>query len=396
MGVQGDNRMKNVAFIPVRGGSTSIPLKNIKPMCGKPLVYWTASAAAASEMISEVYVSTDSSEIRQVVEKLNIPKVTVIGRSPETATSTASSESALLEFAERYDFDRVVFIQATSPLLRTDQINGAIEMLTQGKCDSVLSAVRDKRFYWEVTEDGSAKELNYDVYNRPRRQDFDGCFKENGAFYITSRKALLQNKNRVSGRICLYEMPESSAFEIDEPDDWIIVEALLERQLESAIDFKSIRLLLTDCDGCLTDGGMYYSEHGDEAKKFNTKDGMAFARLQAAGLETGIVTSESVSLNNRRAKKINATYFEGGCKNKLEYVSSLIERIGMRMDEVCYIGDDINDLEVLRVVGMPCCPGDASSEVMSVAKYVAKARGGEGVIREIADLILANRESENV
>lgn len=385
-----------VAFIPVRGGSTSIPLKNIKLICGRPLVYWTAAAAAASNHISKVFVSTDSDEIRQVVEALHLPKVVVIDRSPETATNTASSESALLEFAQSYEFENVMFIQATSPLLTAAQIDEAISIFLESECDSVLSVVRDKRFYWKVSEGGYAHELNYDVFNRPRRQDFEGCLMENGAFYLTSRSALMQSRNRVSGKIRLYEMPEASAFEIDEPGDWDIIEGLLKRQLARLISNTGIRLFLTDCDGCLTDGGMYYTEHGDEAKKFNARDGMAFSRLRRAGIETGIITSESVSLNRRRAEKIGVTYFEDGCKDKLAAVSALVDRIGLRMDEVCYIGDDLNDVDLLGAVGFSCCPADAVSEVKRVAQYVASARGGEGVIREIADYILSSRENLNV
>lgn len=378
-----------VAFIPARGGSTSIPFKNIKPICGKPLIYWTTAAAAASNRISKVFVSTDSDEIRRVVEALCLPKVDVISRSAETATNTASSESALLEFALSYEFENVMFIQATSPLLTTAQIDEAIDIFLESECDSILSVVRDRRFYWEIAEDGYARELNYDVFNRPRRQDFEGCLMENGAFYLTSRLALIKTRNRVSGKIRLYEMPEASAYEIDEPSDWEIVEGLLKRQLTRSTCHEKIRLLLTDCDGCLTDGGMYYTERGDEAKKFNTKDGMAFSKLREKGIETGIVTSESVSLNERRAKKIGATFFEGGCKNKLEAVSSLVDRIGLSMDEVCYIGDDLNDVDILSVVGFPCCPADAAPEVRRIARYVASASGGEGVVREIADYILS-------
>ena len=110
----------NVALIPVRGGSKSIPLKNIKDIAGMPLVYWTAKAASECEDIDLVYVATDSVIIRRTVEKFDLNKVVVINRSENTATDSATTESVMMEFACRYNFDNIVLIQATSPLLTSD------------------------------------------------------------------------------------------------------------------------------------------------------------------------------------------------------------------------------------------------------------------------------------
>ncbi|MCR4764192.1 MAG: acylneuraminate cytidylyltransferase family protein [Lachnospiraceae bacterium] len=229
----------NVAFIPVRGGSKSIPLKNIKPICGKPLVYWTVKAGCACKYIDRVYVATDSKEIRETVEAFRegeeaelFAKCEVIGRSEESASDTASTESAMLEFAQSYDFDNCVLIQATSPLLQAEDLNRGFQIFEEPDTDSVLSVVRQKRFHWGTDANGYAHPTNYDVFHRPRRQEFDGYLVENGAFYITSKAALSETKNRVSGRIRVVEMNEDSFFEIDEPSDWIIIEALMKKGRE--------------------------------------------------------------------------------------------------------------------------------------------------------------------
>lgn len=302
----------NVAFIPVRGGSKSIPLKNIKPICGKPLVYWTIKAACGCKYIDKVYIATDSDKIKETVERFKtgieadlFNKAVVIDRSAESASDTASTEFAMLEFANRYEFDNIVLIQATSPLLVSADLNRGFEVFESDETDSVLSVVRQKRFHWQNDDNGFAYSTNYDVFNRPRRQEFDGYLVENGAFYITSRKALLESRNRVSGNIKAVEMNEDTFFEIDEPSDWVIIEALMKRNgIVAEKKIPEIKMFLTDCDGCLTDAGMYYSEHGDELKKFNTRDGMAFAILRSKGIITGIVTSENVDLNRRRAEKL--------------------------------------------------------------------------------------------
>lgn len=390
----------NVAFIPVRGGSKSIPLKNIKPICGKPLIYWTAKSACESKHIDKVYIATDSSEIKQAVELFTsensslFSNLEVIGRSSETASDNASTESAMMEFAGNHSFDNIILIQATSPLLTSGDIDRGFTIYNSPQTDSVLSVVRQKRFNWSVDESGNANPSNYDYLNRPRRQNFSGYLVENGAFYITSRELLIKTGNRISGNIKVCEMDPASYFEIDEVDDWIIIESLLKKRLElSRQKLPNIKLFLTDCDGCLTDGGMYYSEHGDELKKFNTKDGMGLSLLKKDGILTGIITGESVDLNRRRAEKLKLDILETGCKDKLSTIKSICNKYDISIENVCFIGDDIYDLEVVSNVGLGCAPADAIPAVKEAAGYVAQAKGGEGVIREIADMILSEKRS---
>lgn len=392
--------MSNVALIPVRGGSKSIPLKNIKPICGKPLVYWTAKAACECSYIDEVYIATDSDDIRNAVyvfsneEVEAFAKLKVIDRSAENSSDTASTESVMLEFANKYMFDNIVLIQATSPLLTKDDLDGGFELYNSDNTDSVLSVVRQKRFLWGTDEKGVSYPNNYDVYNRPRRQDFAGYLMENGAFYIISKANLLESNNRLCGNIKAYIMPEDTAVEIDEPEDFLILEMLMKKRFgKTSAKFSKnpeIKMVLTDCDGCLTDGGMYYSEKGDELKKFNTRDGVGFKMLRERGILTGIVTSEDVDLNRRRAEKLKLDILEAGCKDKVSAIERICEEKGIDLQNVCYIGDDINDVGILKLVGFGCCPSDGMIEAKKAAKFVAKKKGGEGVLREVAELIIYN------
>lgn len=384
----------NIALIPVRGGSKSIPMKNIKPICGKPLVYWTAKAACQCPQIDRVYISTESQEIKQVVEQFQakepqlFSKLEVVGRSEETATDTASTESVMLEFAKQHEFENIALVQATSPLLSSQDLTNGFQALQTDGTDSIVSVVRQKRFQWKINN-GFALPTNYDVFQRPRRQEFEGYLVENGAFYICSREDLLRTQNRVSGKIKAVEMDEDSFFEVDEPRDWAIVEALMRKNNPVLIRRPSnIRMFLTDCDGCLTDGGMYYSERGDELKKFNTRDGMGFGLLREKGIITGIITSEAVELNQRRADKLRLDFLESGCKNKLAAIQKRCEKYGISLEQVVYVGDDINDLEAIQTVGYGCCPSDAMPCVQQAADYIASAKGGQGVIREIVEQLL--------
>jgi len=220
--------MSNIAFIPVRGGSKSIPLKNIKILAGKPLVYWTAKAANDSVCIDKVVIATDSDEIRNVVKLFDLEKVELYNRKAENATDHASTESVMLEYIENArlkDQDRFFLIQATSPLLKSKHIDEMYKKYLADNADSALSCVINKRFFW--SREGNS--INYDYKNRPRRQDFDGFMMENGACYINSVRNIKLNKNRLSGKISVYEMPEYTSVEIDEPDDFLLIERLMEK-----------------------------------------------------------------------------------------------------------------------------------------------------------------------
>lgn len=391
-GTSGKRIKMRVAFIPVRGGSKSIPLKNIKIMNGKPLVYWTVKAAAECAEIDKVYVATDSGKIRDTVAAFGMEKVEVITRSAESASDTASTEFAMLEFAEKYDFESIVLVQATSPLLTSEDLSRGCKLFEKPDVDSVLSVVRQKRFHWEEDTDGYAHATNYDVFHRPRRQEFEGYLVENGAFYITSKKLLMESKNRISGNIKVCEMCEDSFIEIDEPQDWTILETLMKKRRKAAAAKKKIRLVATDCDGVLTDGGMYYSESGDEVKKFNTLDGMGFELLRGQGIKTAIITGETNRMVERRANKLKADDLIMGQKDKLEALEKLCAKYGISMDEAAYIGDDVFDIPAIEACGFGCAPQNALDEVKAKADYTTKAAGGKGCFREMVNVILENNE----
>jgi len=215
--------VKNAAFIPVRGGSKSIKNKNIMLIGEKPLIYWTVLAAVEAGLVEKVYVSTDSDEIKNVVNGFGFDKVEVVSRSSHTASDSATSESALIEFCQNHQFEKVIFLQATSPLTKSTDIDNAFIQMEKDGADSMLSVVRRHQFLWNI----NGAPMNYDPQDRPRRQDWDGYFIENGAFYISSREAILNSKCRVSGKISCYEMDQKTLYEVDEPADWDVIEQFL-------------------------------------------------------------------------------------------------------------------------------------------------------------------------
>lgn len=383
----------NIAFIPVRCGSKSIPFKNIKEFCGKPLVYWNLEALEKSNNIDEIFVATDCEEIKDIVNSFGFSKVKVYDRDEENASDTASTESVMLEFINKQNFkdnDLFFLVQATSPLTQTKDFDKALETLKNENADSLLTCIRTKRFFW----DKNAKAINYDFINRPRRQDFDGLFMENGAFYINSVGNIKKDKNRLSGKIAIYEMEEFTAVEIDEEDDWLIAEKMMYKYILSKRPKPNIKLFLSDVDGTLTDAGMYYGENGEEFKKFNTHDGKGFELLRKAGIKTGIITSENTKIVENRAKKLKVDFLYQGLehKGKLDIAKEICKELNISLDEVAYIGDDINCKELLSSVGISACPSNALEEIKNIPNIIKLSKaGGEGAVREFCELIMKDR-----
>lgn len=383
-----DNK-KIIAFIPARCGSKSIKYKNIKDFCGQPLIYWNLNALENSPEIDEVYVATDCDEIEYLVINLGFKKVTVYRREAKNASDTSSTEDVMLEFINKkvLPSDTIfMLVQVTSPFTRAKDFSKAIEQFTHSSDESLLSVVRSKRFFWN--ENG--KPVNYNYQNRPRRQDFPGILMENGAFYINTIQNINRDKNRLSEKIGFYEMPEYTSIEIDEEDDWLMAENFMRKYLlKNNIKNWKIKLLLSDVDGVLTDAGMYYSENGDELKKFSTYDGMGFNLLKKQGIKVGLLTTEDRELNRRRAKKLALDYDFHGIKDKLTLVEKLCADNNLKLSEVAYIGDDVNCKRLLEKVGVAACPLNAVKSVKQIPNIIhINKNGGEGALREFAELIL--------
>ncbi len=168
---------------------------------------------------------------------------------------------------------------------------------------------------------------------------------------------------------------------------------------ESAFDdvrqkARRIKLLLTDSDGVLTDGGVYYSDRGEELKRFNIRDGMGVARLRSvAGVEVGIVTGELSGSVKKRAEKLAIIEYHPGAKDKVAVLKDIMDRKNLMSDEIAYIGDDTNDVEVMKLVGLSACPADALSFAKSVADYICQNKGGHGAFREFAEFIIEAKNS---
>jgi len=230
--------MTVLAVILARGGSKGIPRKNLRKLSGTPIVEWCIRSAKASKRIDGVLLSSDDDEILQLGIRLGCD---IHERNHKDALDTTSSEQSLLaainESNEASGASVFVLIQPTSPLTLPQDFDSAIETYFERKLDSLVSVVPNHTFLWELREGGHSIP-NYDPENRPRRQEIEGQFAENGAFYITSRELLEGRNCRLGGRIGMHVMEPHHSVEIDDEIDFIILEELVKILKLAPVSFE--------------------------------------------------------------------------------------------------------------------------------------------------------------
>ncbi|MBM3395189.1 MAG: acylneuraminate cytidylyltransferase [Betaproteobacteria bacterium] len=390
-----------VAIIPARGGSKGIPNKNIINFAGKPLLAWSILQARAAPTIDSVFVSSDSSAILEVAARYG---ANPIRRPSKLSTDTSSSEVALvhaldtlaMEYGE--EPETVVFLQATSPLREPADIEGALAVFRSERADSLFSnTVIDDLCVWHE-EDGVLKGKTFDPFNRVRRQDRRPVYLENGSIYVFTPTVLRKTGNRLGGRITGYVMDYWKSFEIDTLEGLELCEYYFGKRLlpywearesNSAIGIGAVKpcLIVYDFDGVMTDNRVLTLEDGTEAVFANRADGWGIGQLHQAGFRQIILSTETNSVVAARARKLGIQALRGS-GNKLADLAAFCKDNGISLEHVLYVGNDFNDLEAMRAVGLPVAPRDAHPAIIALAKHVTHARGGEGVIKELSEWLL--------
>jgi CMP-N,N'-diacetyllegionaminic acid synthase len=214
--------MKIVTVILARGGSKGIPNKNIKKLNGKPLIQYAIDASKMSIVGEETYVSSDSEKILEVAERLGAK---TIKRPNNISDDLDKSELALLDFVNRVDSDIVVFIQPTSPMIRAEDIDKGVLMLRDDESlNSVLSVYEE---HWTPRWGNNRQPINWDIYNRPMRQEVENNYVENGTFYVSRTKLIKENKLRYTAPFDYVVMSQENSFQIDSLDDWKLISKIL-------------------------------------------------------------------------------------------------------------------------------------------------------------------------
>ena len=384
-----------IAIIPARGGSKGIPHKNIVPLCGKPLIAYTIEQAINTKSISHVYVSTDDKEISAVAKLYG---AVAIRRPVDISGDIASSELALLHVlnylkdSENLEPEIVVFLQATSPLRRTDDIQNAIDTLQRENADSLFSCCSVHGFVWRKEREVLSS-FSYDYRNRQMRQNAPEDFVENGSIYVFKPWVIRKYNNRLGGKIATYRMHALDSFQIDEPEDVQIMEQLIHIRGEQQRipDFTDVKLLVLDFDGVMTDDRVHVDETGRESVVCHRGDGWGIARIKESGMEIVVLSTEKNPVVSARCEKLGIECIQGS-DDKLSSLQNLVLNKQLLPENVAYVGNDVNDLECLKWVGLPIAVSNSCTEVLDASVLITKKAGGAGAIREISDLILSQTE----
>lgn len=387
-----DQHPEVLAIIPARGGSKGIPRKNVRPLAGKPLLAYSIEDALAADHVTRVVVSTDDAAIAEVARTYGAE---VVHRPAEIAGDTATSESALVHVldalaeAEGYTPDLIVFLQATSPIRQPGDVDRAIETLRAEGADSLLSVKPFHGFTW-VRQGAEVRSLDYDYRHRPRRQDRPPEFQENGSIYVFKPWVLREHDNRLGGKIALYVMDYWSSFEIDDPEDFALVEWIVtrrQRQREAAALPDPVALIAFDFDGVFTDNRVLVREDGMEAVTADRGDGMGVEMLRKAGVPMVVISREINPVVRARCDKMKLEAHHG-ITDKVTLLRDYMAERGIDPAHAIFVGNDVNDLGCMGLVGCAAAPADAHPAALAAADLVLHRPGGRGAVRELADLIL--------
>lgn len=154
---------------------------------------------------------------------------------------------------------------------------------------------------------------------------------------------------------------------------------------------EKIKLAAFDIDGTMTDGAMYYSRNGEELKRFSTRDGMGITLLQKSNIQTAFITSENSPIVLSRAEKLKIDFVYTSCRNKTGALDEICEKTGLKLENIAFIGDDVNDYHAIKYAGFGACPNDANELIKEASDYISKYNGGNGTVREICEMILLNQ-----
>lgn len=404
---------KVLAVIPARGGSKSIPGKNIKMLAGHPLIAYSIAAGLQARRVGRVVVSTDDAEIARIAKALGaeVPFLRPPELSGDAVTDLPVLRHALqtLEDSESYRPDIVVHLRPTSPLRPRGAVDEAVRILAEDPgADSVRSVCGPSQNPYKMwrLDKGCLKPLLRDrtpePYNAPR-QSLPEVLWQTGQVDAV-RRATVMDKGSVSGeRILPMIMDAAWAVDLDTPAQWELAERLARTRINDRLVApekrqipvaRRIRLVVSDFDGVLTDNRVWISQDGRESVACSREDGLGIERLQASGIPFVIISSEGNPVVSERARKLKARCFQR-VRCKADCLKKVAAEHALGLEETAYVGNDLNDLGALQAAGLAVAVPDADPAVLEEVDWVLNRPGGRGAVRELCDLILTMNGKEN-
>ncbi|MFE9767112.1 cytidylyltransferase domain-containing protein [Streptomyces sp. NPDC005808] len=408
-----------LAVIPARGGSKGVPAKNLLPVGGVPLVARAVRECRAARLVTDVVVSTDDQAIAAAARQAGAE---VVLRPAAIAGDTATSEAAVLHAMDAHEalhgapVDVVLLVQATSPFIIREDIDGVSAAVVENGADTAVTVAAFHGFIWRDADDeATAVEttstasvggpsvtatatattggygVNHDKAFRPRRQDRPQDLLETGAAYAMDAAGFREHQHRFFGRTELVRTDPARVLEIDDPHDLARARALAPLfdanrpgTLPTASDIDAV---VIDFDGTQTDDRVLIDSDGREVVAVHRGDGLGIAALRKSGLSMLILSTEQNPVVAARARKLQIPVLHGIDRKDLA-LKQWCEEQGIAPERVLYVGNDVNDLPCFALVGWPVAVASAHDVVRAAARAVTTVPGGDGAIREIASWIL--------
>jgi N-acylneuraminate cytidylyltransferase len=402
--------MEILALIPARGGSKSIPHKNIKPLSGHPLIAYSIAAARQSRLVTRTIVSTDDDEIACTAQSYGAEapflRPEELARDDTTDLPVFIHALRWLKEKEGYQPDVVVQLRPTSPLRPPDCIDQAVQILLDNpEADSVRGVIpsgQNPYKMWRVDEQGRMKPLltlpnAVEPYNAPR-QSLPQTYWQTGHIDAIRLSTILR-KDSLTGEVIypLFIDPRY-AIDIDTLRDWQRAEWIIDQgdlQMvhpgsNKRLQPQKVDLLVLDFDGVMTDDRVWVDQDGHESVAANRRDGLGISMLHKAGVPMVVLSTESNPVVAARCRKLDLPVIQG-LSDKSAALKRLIQERQLDPAHVIYLGNDVNDLPCFPLVGFAVVVADAHPDVIPQADLVLAHFGGHGAVRELCDRILNNQ-----
>jgi YrbI family 3-deoxy-D-manno-octulosonate 8-phosphate phosphatase len=413
-------KIEVLAIIPARGGSKSIPRKNILPLAGFPLVAYSIAAGLQARSVTRVIVSTDDPEIASISREYGAetPFLRPAEFSQDQTLDLPVFQHALSWLAEHegYHPEVAVHLRPTSPVRPPGLVDEAVELLLEDPtADSVRGVVasgQNPYKMWRFADDGQmlpvlSVEGIQEAYNAPR-QALPDTYWQTGHIDAIRVRTILEKGSLSGNRILPLVLDGRYTVDIDSIYDWhkteILVtqgdaDGILEMVWPSGTHAPSgqspqrrplpnkVRLLIMDFDGVITDNRVWVDGHGNEMVAAYRSDSLAIQRIKRAGIEPFVISTEKNPVVAARCNKMGVPYLQA-IDDKAPTLQKLLVERGIDPSEVVYIGNDVNDLPCFPIVACAVVPSDAQPQALDKADLVLKSRGGYGAVRELCDLLL--------
>ncbi len=387
---------KVVAFVPIKFNSQRLENKNFLEFNGKPLCFWIFEKIKQIRGIDEIYVYCSNVNIVKYIPDNIIYK----SRPCELDSDTTRGIDIYQSFAKEVNADIYLLVHCTSPLISITSISNGLEAVMSRNYDSSYSVVKHQTFAWYQN-----KPINYDLETVLPTQQMEPIYLETSAFYIF-RKDILDLNRRIGFNPKIIELSKIESIDIDTYDDYLLAKIyiemtkfdknkiLSEKDIILTEKIRNIKLIAFDFDGTISDGMINIDSDSNYVKNYYTQDGEMIdyiSKHSEYNFIVGIISGNDLNFFKKKSKEWKLDFLKGNCKDKLKYLKKYLEQHNLSLENVAYMGDGLNDIEISKSVGLSASPANGNRKLLQIVDFISKFDGGKGAVKDFIELILERK-----